>query len=245
MSRGKNIKGWLIVLLVLGMVLLILWPGHRIQGILFSPGRGVHEEGVDCTACHIAFRQAQGCDNIACHPLIPAAFKSEADYKFHTAVSDQGCTACHTEHAGRTDSYTGRIFKHEFFEQSKDANCTNCHQLPHNTFHSTVQKQDNCLQCHTRETWAVRNFNHAELTGTQTTECASCHKEPATGSHRLYRSQCAVCHSTTAWNPAAFQHEGLNAVGWNSCGDCHTAPRDEDHHGVGKNCASCHDISGW
>ncbi|MDI6880654.1 MAG: cytochrome c3 family protein [Desulfitobacteriaceae bacterium] len=244
MSRGKKIKGWSVVFLLLGMFFLILWPGHRIQAMLFSPGRGVHEE-VGCTACHIPFRQAQGCDNMACHPLIPSVFKSEADYKFHMAVSDQSCTACHTEHAGRTDSYAGRIFKHEFFEQSKGENCANCHQLPQDTFHATVQKQDNCLQCHTRETWAVKNFNHAALTGTRTTECISCHKEPATGSHRLYSSQCTVCHSTTTWKPAAFQHEGLNDVGWISCGDCHTAPRDEDHIGIGKNCASCHDISGW
>lgn len=245
MNKGNKVKGLFLILLLCGMLILILMPGRWIQGILFSPGRGVHEEVADCTACHIPFRQAQGCDNMACHPLIPSIFRSGADFKFHTIVAGQGCTTCHSEHAGRTDSYSGRIFKHDFFVESKEKNCINCHQLPQDAVHSIAKKQSNCLQCHTYETWTPTQFNHNELPGNLTAECVSCHTEPAGGNHILFGSRCNVCHSTKAWKPAAFQHEGLNDKGWISCGICHGAPRDEDHRGVGNNCAACHDISSW
>lgn len=245
----KKRWGWQALILVGlfgGVLLLLILPLQGVQGFLFSPGKGVHNQKASCIECHSPFSPAPNCTNMACHPALQSTYKSASSFQFHQkAVVGQPCTDCHVEHTGQVDSYASRHFEHNFFPPAQNKQCESCHTAPGDTLHKKIAQGTGCLSCHTTTSWKGTGFAHNALPSLQLKQCESCHAAPKDNYHPLYTNQCLRCHRVSGWKSASFSHNALSAQGQSTCGVCHRAPQDGKHRGVGLNCSLCHTTNNW
>jgi len=156
---------------------------------------------------------------IAPGPLIPA----------HAQIT-KSCFACHAP-----------------FRAASAERCIACHKLadigvrttkgvaisPNDrrvAFHQSLSQPD-CMTCHSDHSGPApvkpkrQSFAHELLRVEVRSQCAACHRAPATAIHAKAGSNCAQCHTQKAWKPATFDHAGLFALTGphnNSCETCHT-----------------------
>lgn len=178
------------------------------------------EYGQNCGACHQTTTWSRGRfdHNTTTFPLIGN----------HVGVA---CLSCHI----------GGMFK------GMSTNCSSCHAEKdrHNG-----QYGADCSICHTPTGWGNIIFDHNSsafpLTGAHTlltcnrchvsvplkisTECSSCHAEPAFHLG-AFGTNCTQCHNTTAWSEGIFMGTHPVALGQNFL----------DHHGA--TCKTCHTIT--
>lgn len=229
-----------------GLLLFLMLPLPSIQGILFSPGTGVHQGKVNCIECHIPFSSAPSCNNIACHPTLQGSNKNITSFQFHKYVANQPCTICHTEHAGVVDNFAERQFSHELFNVAQ-SDCKTCHEIPTDSLHKGLAPTEQCTDCHITKAWQEANFSHRQLSSNQLNQCVTCHQSqiPTDKNHNLYSEQCVVCHQVNSWNSIQFKHSGIVKNDSNNCSLCHTAPNDNYHFLFTSSCEVCHSEKSW
>ncbi len=174
-----------------------------------------------CTTCHTDYHQntlSTNCNN--CHDNIkfkPASKfnHTTAKYKLEGKHKSVDCLKCHkieTKNGVKFQKFTGLQFK----------SCVNCHTDVHkNKF------GDNCLQCHTNESFTTlkgnNNFDHSKT------------KYKLEEKH--LNVNCNLCHK--AKYTAPVPHE--------KCTDCHK----DNHNGqftkesILTDCSLCHNLSGF
>jgi hypothetical protein len=180
-----------------------------------------------CVACHEdRHKGALGTDCNTCHTTTafkPASNFDHARTKFALVGKhrDVACNKCHTERNTGAQSATAILGTKTF------ADCTPCHQSPHNAKFAA----QSCSSCHTPNDWKdVRGqkFNH-DLTDFR-----------LRGKHALVK--CQQCHKPDS------RISGGRALKMphSRCTDCHA-----DHHQgeftarYGKDCARCHTVDGY
>jgi hypothetical protein len=149
-------------------------PGPLSAAHVPKPGEA------DCSACHVAAGKVSPAKCLACHTEIAARVAAQKGY--HRDKADD-CALCHTEHQGRQANIVPLdLASFDHAETGADLQgahlrpkgCDTCH-LPSNSFprargRSYLRKvpgcrgchapphpgrQDNCLACHTQESWRV------------------------------------------------------------------------------------------
>lgn len=220
-------------------------PGASIETLLMPgpviAGHAKYEQ--ECSRCHDRAdrgRQAALCR--ACHE--PVAQDIAAHRGFHgrlAQVDSAQCSACHTEHKGRTADIV-KLEAASFPHAQTD--------FPLLGAHATVA----CAACHT----AGRKHREAP------SACVDCHRKVEPHDGKLGRD-CANCHEAGGWQRLRFDHAktkfaltGKHAD--TDCTACHFGNRyagtpvqcaachapDDVHAGArGSACGECHQTSGW
>jgi hypothetical protein len=174
----------------------------------------------ECITCHNDYHQntlSKTC--MECHDMNtfrPASKfdHNKAAFKLRGKHKEVDCIECHQKSVK-----SGKEF--QAFTGVQFAECTSCHQDPHNN-----RIPGKCTQCHTENSFTEfrgkGNFDHAK-TGFQlkgkhaAVDCFACHKnnhEAASIFQRtppVMESQCASCHKDV--------HEGKFGA---NCAQCHT-----------------------
>ena len=149
-------------------------PGPLSAAHASKPGE------TDCSACHVAAGKVSPAKCLACHAEIASRVAAQKGY--HRDKADD-CAVCHAEHQGRQANIVplepasfdhaetgadlqGAHLKTKDCETChtpanayprtqgrsyllKVPGCRGCHNPPH------PGRQDNCLACHTQESWTV------------------------------------------------------------------------------------------
>jgi len=206
----------------------------------------------DCYSCHAkddAHQGQFGTDCGTCHTTtawLPATFDhSLTKFPLTGAHTSLACSQCHTN----------AVFT------NLPTDCYSCHAKDdaHNGQFGT-----DCGTCHSTTAWLPATFDHSRtkfpLTGAHanlgctkchvnnnftnlSSDCASCHPEPAFHAGLFVGMSCDQCHNTTAWSPASFNLSHPNSCGEDSCinhqgatcRDCHPSNLST------ATCLKCHD----
>jgi len=152
--------------------------------------------------------------------------------------------------------------------------CFSCHQADYQTAsnpkHSLPEFPENCLICHTVNSWKPAAFDHNKtkfpLTGSHIsteckschtngvysglgTDCASCHQKDATAATNprhtsaAFNGDCIQCHTTLSWKPAEFNHTltRFPLTGAHAPLDCESCHAGRSYVTLpGTTCFSCH-----
>lgn len=175
--------------------------------------------GQECLSCHDDYHQRTLSDDcIICHNIesfrpAPGFDHEEADFALRGKHIEVDCKDCHA-----ITTRNGREFQE--FTDLPFANCTDCHDDPHNS-----QLPGSCTQCHTEDSFTEflgqGHFDHNQ-TGFV-----------LKGSHR--QEDCFSCHATISNPVRVFQDQ--DQVAENNCVACH----EDVHEGkFGDDCAKCH-----
>ena len=218
--------------------------------LMLSPGPVVaaHAEiGTDCFACHQPWRGAAAERCIACHALpdiglrttqgaaiVPSAAQPRLKVRFHQALVEQNCMACHTDHSSPRLAQQGRkAFSHALLRADVQQRCEGCRQKPTDRLHR--QLTGDCQACHRQDAWKPATFDHTQsfvLDRHHQTECATCHKANDKGnSYQTYT--CYGCHEHTPANIKA-EHEEEGIRDFANCVECHRDPGVEPEKGGAK-----------
>jgi hypothetical protein len=143
---------------------------------MLSPGdvsRGHHEIEGDCFACHAPF---QGPDErcVTCHEV--SKIKTPGRTAFHFALLEKECSACHTDHEGRSAPRSIREFRHDLLRADVRDRCGGCHSPPADPVHVGVGNE--CGACHRVQGWKPSTFDHARsfrFDRDHPADCKSCH----------------------------------------------------------------------
>jgi hypothetical protein len=192
----------------------------------------------DCYSCHAkddAHQGQFGTDCGTCHTTngwLPATFDhSLTKFPLTGAHTSLACSQCHAN----------AVFT------NLPTDCYSCHAKDdaHNGQFGT-----DCGTCHSTNAWLPATFDHSltkfPLTGAHTnlacsqchtnavftnlsTDCASCHPDPAFHAGLFAGMSCDQCHNTTSWSPATFNLSHPNSCGEDSC---------INHEGA--TCLDCH-----
>lgn len=261
-----------------GAVWLILANLTVIAGLavafpdqVVSPGKlvdGHQKVQRDCFACHTAFAGTPTSKCTSCHDperigrgksatdgrrdvqarQVDVTFPADGSPAFHSALEDQTCTRCHTDHEGRAaSSASGPTFAHDLLADRRREDCRSCHAGPGNdTLHPNTEA--GCRTCHETDAWTPASFEHDRLASSAPTECTACHARPEDSLHADSRPTCAVCHGLDAWVPATFRHRHLDGRAQRDCAACHREDEPADAlHAVteGPYCGACHETRAW
>jgi len=209
-------------ILLLMLVLLVAYGGlvFWLPETTVSPGdlvEGHASIAASCFQCHTAFRGTPSEKCLACHALAAIGLASttgaplaraERMPRFHQALLDPACDACHSDHVGTGRPGANARFTHERLRPDVLTECGDCHgdAAPADDLHRSAPKT--CGSCHRVEGWTPATFDHAALGATPEQRCITCHAgvRPGDGLHRQAGDDCAGCHGTTAWKPATFEH---------------------------------------
>jgi hypothetical protein len=216
------------------VVLAFVYPAPMV-----SPGPVVPAHAAiasDCLACHAPFVGAAPARCAKCHALGDIGVRSTtgaalAEHPvrpaFHQELTEQDCTACHTDHIGATLGKRSRKpFSHELVRAVTRERCATCHAAPTSGAHPQVNGQ--CQQCHTTEKWKPASFEHGQffaLDGDHAVACATCHTN---NNYKQYT--CYGCHEHTPDN-VRKEHEEVGTRDLNNCASCHKGSGGEREHG--------------
>lgn len=211
-------------------------PGRPFRGMAFQR----------CMDCHSDFHAGQfaarpdgpDCEN--CHTesgFSPATFTVEqhqrGDFPLEGAHLAIPCMACHAGSPPGTRAGRSMIQVNRFTFAA--TTCATCHGNPHGEgLPAPVAGRDECLTCHTSESWRELEFDHAAtrfpLEGRhETTDCVSCHPrgDGAAGQvpidFKAASLECQACH--TDIHRGQFitgRRIGAEVVAANDCSRCHT-----------------------
>lgn len=181
-----------------------------VAHLMVSPGKlieGHTETETDCFACHDAFLGSSTAKCVECHKIADigrittkgVAVVSTKLNPFHKALTEPGCTSCHTDHAGMALYREKPPFPHDGVEPAKREDCVSCHRRPDDPLHRAVS--DKCADCHKVEKWKPAKFDHDVLAPKVLADCYSCHKAkvPDDPLHRGATKKCGICHTVDTW----------------------------------------------
>ena len=239
-------------LIVSGIVIACIVLMNQFPHTMLNPGDLVEaHQNINnkCLACHDPFSGISNDKCISCHKLssigidtllVNASNLLNEKVLFHQYLSNQKCSACHTDHKGEKPKMSLSSFNHEMLPAIVISKCNSCHGQPSNQLHKQVTT--NCKNCHNTEGWKSSvTFNHDMIIGVDKNNCASCHKKPNDTFHQQVKENCDRCHSTNQWKPSTFDHsvhfqldENHNA----KCNSCHT-----NNNFSAYTCYGCHEHS--
>jgi len=202
------------------LVGIYLWQG----GLIFNPGplsaapgtaRAVSEYSThagferECGLCHRPFAASQAELCSQCHQDV-AQQVAAGDGLHGRLENPNACRACHPDHRGRDFSPL------EFALTDFDHSVT---RFALTGQHATAQ----CADCHA-----------SGYTNTST-ECSSCHAEPAVHAG-LFPLDCTQCHTADAWQPAIWNGQPFDHANTGFSLALHS----QDYAGQPLTCQACH-----
>jgi len=211
---------------------------------LLMPGElaSAHQkEEEDCSKCHDRTdRRRQRALCLDCHGEVASDVAAGTGFHGRAAAKVQ-CSACHSEHKGRTADIVG-FDPAGFAHRRTDFALTGAH--------ASVS----CGSCH----HAGKKYREAP------SQCVDCHRDEDVHRGQL-GTDCAQCHEPAAFKPARFDHATTrfpltNAHAPVACAACHRDPTlkgaplgcadchatDDVHSGTrGRDCAACHGSVDW
>ena len=202
---------------------------HREIATRIAQKRGLHPAVIGgstgsetCSRCH----SEHNGENFALVRFDTRTFRhSVAGWELNGKHATLECRQCHNAEKV-VPSERGSIAIHDlnrtFLGLSRT--CTSCHEDKHRG-----QLGQNCLQCHTENSWKDRRFDHARtrfpltgahaqvtcekchapqadgmlrFAGVKFDQCTSCHNDPHRGA--FAEQMCNSCHTTATWQKSAF-----------------------------------------
>lgn len=221
-------------LLGLGLAFIAALAFLRPHALL-APGDLIEEHAAltnDCFACHAPLRGVDSARCARCHK--PADIgrvttagqvltQSGTAARFHQALAEPDCTACHSDHRGVLRLISQPRFEHALIKADMRSQCADCHRAPADSLH--VDPTMPCGSCHGTAAWRPATFDHQryfELDRAHDVACVTCHRQ------RDYRQySCYGCHEHT---PGRIRraHAELRARALDDCVACHRSAREED-----------------
>lgn len=206
------------------------------------PLEGAHEI-VDCRKCHVEdlVNPLEFSQCISCHSdFHEGQFQTENGIRdckdCHTNERFRGSTFSYEEHANlefplegahlATPCFACHLKNDNWEFKNIGMNCVECHEDIHQDYlDSSFYPDQNCRNCHTVNSWAEINFDHAEtefpLEGKHNkVSCGKCHKDESEEKNTLLRFRnlektCESCH-----NDVHFSQFALNEL--TRCDNCHS-----------------------
>lgn len=225
------------------LVLVFAYPGAMVSPGALVPAHA--ELAGDCFSCHAPFQGAAAERCVVCHavadlgvlntrgePVVHAA-DDAVSVSFHQHLSEQDCSACHTEH-GRARALR---FSHGLLLPDAREDCASCHTAPTNDLHRDVGPT--CVQCHDTEHWSPATFEHGKLPEATLARCESCHAAPTDRLHASMEAACTTCHTTERWSPSTFDHDRYFVLDRDHNASCVTCHSDNDFGRY--TCFGCHE----
>jgi hypothetical protein len=139
----------------------------------------------------------------------------------HVAVA---CIACHQKNYGPAAELTTRFALNY-------ARCQECHTDVHNNTSQRFMVKDECISCHSEESWHVLHFDHSKtvfpLQGKHAAiPCSVCHKSSfSNGNPSIFFSSnariCSECHKDV--HRGQFMETAAKSGQNTKCDRCHTS----------------------
>lgn len=234
--KGRWLWAVIVVNLLVLLALMFVYP-H----LMVSPGRLMPAHATlstDCFACHAPLRGASAGRCTTCHApadiglrtsqgvAIKTASKAGGTRlraSFHQQLTEQNCTACHTDHADpQLTRRSQKSFSHALLRVEARDQCSSCHMAPSNALHKKLQVS--CAQCHSSQAWKPATFEHNKLfvlDNDHNAPCAICHV-----ANNFAKYTCYGCHEHTPANiTRKHVKEGIN--NFENCVECHRSANDE------------------
>lgn len=228
-------RRWILAIIavnLLALLALVLIYPHLMVG----PGPLIvahAESATDCFACHTPLRGVSSEKCQSCHKLSDVGIRSTKGgllavaaqkTKFHQALIEQDCMACHTDHRGpKFASADRKGFSHLLLRVDIRERCETCHVKPIDGLHRQIA--GNCAQCHSQKAWKPATFNHDKfflLDGDHSATCATCHTN-----NDYSRFTCYGCHEHQADRiRAKHVEEGISD--FENCVECHRSSSEEN-----------------
>ncbi len=236
------------------LLLLMTWCpvwvlAQTIESVIM-PGEVIKDHAkyeTECRKCHSPFDK-KSLSNLCldCHKKIADDIRNHTRY--HGRLKNTTCSACHTDHKGRTAKIT--ILDPNTFDHNQTnyplkgghlrakTNCAGCHR-PNVKYKDAPQKcstchrkndvhkgklGDKCEQCHDINRWKQATFDHNKTRfklefGHRDVKCTACHKDKVYGGTPL---ECVACHKK---DDDKKGHKGQYGK---KCEACHTAKEWKD-----------------
>ncbi|MDP2301190.1 MAG: hypothetical protein Q8N03_02040 [Ignavibacteria bacterium] len=225
------------ITILLGLVSIYLFPYYTVNpGVLVRGHDGLRN---NCFACHVVGSGPTTEKCLDCHNIsevgiktvegLTLQFQNPKTNLLHKSINNIECYYCHTEHNGLSKENAILNFRHNVLPVQLINDCVSCHRekLPIDKIHNRIS--ENCVSCHTTETWTAAVFKH-ELITSNKNDCESCHftNIPKDDFHAGLTSKilCVKCHTTSGWKPSTFEHSEYF--------------RFDKHHP--SDCSKCHDV---
>lgn len=195
----------LLALLATGGVLA--WAAASPERVLIGlkgrhDGQGGSRRLADCLDCHVPFvgTPSSRCLGPGCHGELatgtPPRDGAAMPIRFHVALRDQPCGACHEEHqTPATSILARREFTHAIIPKAARERCIRCHSGAGQKSHPATDAVS-CDLCHATKAWTAVRIQHARV---QQHPCDLCHVAPATEVHASIAGACTECHGTETW----------------------------------------------
>jgi hypothetical protein len=211
--------------LAAGLAGIAVAPYYAVTpGVLIA---GHEAKKNDCFACHSVLRGAPRTKCLACHPLAtlglatsaggPVAKVNKKSNLLHQQLKGE-CSACHTEHRGRSRENAMAKFTHELLSAELLRDCASCHpERPADGLHGEAAAQ--CAACHGTRAWKPATFEHGKyfrFDREHPARCADCHQTK--GTYAGYT--CYGCHEHTPANMAS-EHREEGLANFEACVKCH------------------------
>jgi hypothetical protein len=236
---------WLWIVIVANLLMLVALV-FAYPHLMVGPGPLVpaHADlATDCFACHAPLRGASADRCIACHALPDIGLRTTKGVatktmlvaganplktSFHQELTEQNCTACHSDHAGpKLTQRSHHLFSHALLRAATRDRCEACHAAPRNNMHQKLSV--GCAQCHTSAAWKPATFEHDKLfvlDNNHNASCATCHTD-----NDYNKYSCYGCHEHTPAN-VRRKHVEEGIQNFENCVACHRSANGE-HEGAG------------
>lgn len=233
---------------VIAIVAVFIWLAVRYPHTMFNPGelvQGHQDLKEKCFSCHTPFAGIPNEKCIACHKLADIGKEEPrlgdgSKIAFHEKLSNQECTACHTDHKGIDPGTSLSGFDHEMLSAGVTNDCAVCHQKPADKLHA--QLSASCKSCHKTDDWKLATaFDHAMLQGAEKNDCTGCHQSPKDVFHGSMKDNCDQCHRTDKWVPATFEHASFFVLDENHDARCEVCHLKNNYKAY--TCYGCHEHS--
>jgi len=235
----------------IALLAVVIWLMAAYPRTMLNPGDlTVSHQNIssDCFACHKPFWGISNDKCIACHKLSEIGLKGSNNNSgtpikkilFHQSLTDNKCTACHTDHNGLKPVNSISNFSHELLTTSTVNNCSGCHVIPADNKHSKYKPV--CKSCHTTNKWSnSENFRHEYILEEEVNNCSSCHGNPGDEFHSAFTENCGECHSTQKWKPSTFDHSNKFVLDKDHNAKCITCHAENNYKKY--TCYGCHEHS--
>ncbi|MEO5330132.1 MAG: hypothetical protein H7829_18040 [Magnetococcus sp. THC-1_WYH] len=223
-------KPLLLIILSIITVFTVTDPRPMISPGSLIPGHAPLER--DCFACHEPFLGTSSARCITCHKIDAIGVtntkgvvitKKGTKTRFHHQLTNNTCTACHSDHAGVARYRTKGQFSHGALDTALAGQCSQCHQPPDDALHRSNVTQ--CSKCHGQGQWKPANLDHKpwfELDKDHHVPCNRCHLE---NNYKTYT--CTDCHEHSA-DKIRKEHLEEGIHDYERCVRCHRNTNEED-----------------
>jgi hypothetical protein len=216
--------------LVFAAPALLVDPGPLIKG---------HEKlAGDCFKCHTPLLGPRDGKCIACHKVSEIGARKPEKARFHQRLTEQSCTACHTDHVGLSANRPTRTFDHSLLDPPWRQTCHDCHTPPKDTLHRQIAAD--CQTCHAPSGWRPATFDHSRyfrFDRDHPADCATCHV-----GGRYDRYTCYECHEhSEAKIREEHLEEGIRD--FRNCAECHRSGDEDEAERIWK--AKRQTLPGW